>query len=350
MTWERLSIFMEKETSTLTTRTLLLIGLLASVFPFTHAEAQLTKLNVAYTGESPTQLAAFLAKETGIFAKNGLDVQVIRTTSSVAVMGLIAGELSILQVAAPTVITSALRGSDAVYVAAGVVTLDYWLMSGKAIKTGAQLKNGILGSSDLSGASFIASRFAVRKLGLDPDKDVAIIRSGGTPERLVGLRAGRIQATLLSPPTSFIAQKEGFNFLTDVAGLPFQHNGVVTTRKFIREHPDTVRRYVKSQIEAVHLMKTDRETGLKVLGKFLARQKDRDLIEKSYDVSMGEEVYPRKQYPTLPGIATVLEAMVKENPKAREAKPEDFVDLRFVKELDESGFIDSLYKKKPAKQ
>jgi hypothetical protein len=65
---------------------------------------------------------------------------------------------------------------------------------------------------------------------------------------------------------------------------------------------------------------------------------------------MGEEVYPRKQYPTLPGIATVLEAMAKENPKARDARPEDFVDMRFVKELDESGFVDNLYKKKPAKQ
>ena len=323
----------------------LLVVLLGFIFPCAHAQGQLIRVNSAYTGESPTQLVAFLAKETGIFAKNGLDVQVIRTTSSIAVMGLLSGEMAILQVAAPTVISANLRGSDAVYVAAGVVTLDYWLMSGKNIKNGAQLKNGIIGSSDLSGASFIASRFAARKVGLDPDKEIAIIRSGGTPERLVALRTGRIQATLLSPPTSFIAQKEGFNFLTDVTNLPFQHNGVVTTRKFIRENPDTVRRYVKSQVEAVHVMKTNREVGLKVLTKFLGRQKDRHLIEKSYDVSMGEDVYPRKQYPTLAGINTVLEAMAKDNPKAKEAKPEDFVDLRFIRELDESGYIDSLYKK-----
>jgi NitT/TauT family transport system substrate-binding protein len=326
-------------------RTGILAVLLGFIFPWAQAQGQLTRVNVAYTGESPTQLVAFLAKETGIFTKNGLDVQVIRTNSSVAVMGLLSGEMAILQVAAPTVISSALRGSDAVFVAAGVVTLDYWLMSGKTIKNATQLKSGVIGTSDLSGSSFIASRFAARKLGLDPDKDITIIRSGGTPERLVGLRTGRIQATLLSPPTSFIAQKEGFNFLTDVTSLPFQHNGVVTTRKFIRENPETVRKYVKSQVEAVHLMKTDRETGLKVLAKFLGRQKDRELIEKSYDVSIGEEVYPRKQYPTLPGIITVLEAMTKENPKAREAKPEDFVDLRFIRELDESGFIDNLYKK-----
>ena len=128
-------------------------------------------------------------------------------------------------------------------------------------------------------------------------------------------------------------------------GLPFQHNGVVTTRKFIRENPDAVRRYVKSQVEAVHFMKTNREVGLQVLGKFLGRSKDRELVEKSYDVSIGEEIYPRKQYPTLAGIKTILEAMSKDNPGIKETKPEEFVDLRFIRELDESGFTDNLYKK-----
>lgn len=306
--------------------------------------AQSIKLNVTTTGVSPTSLAAFVAKETGIFAKNGLDAQVIRATSSVSVLGLISGDLSIIEVAAPTVVRSNLRGSDVVYIAAGVVTLNYWLMSAKAIQTPGQLKGGIIGSSDLTGSSFVAIQYAVRKLGLNPDQDVAIIRAGGTPERLVALRTGRIQATVLNPPTNFIAQKEGFNVLTDVTGMPFQHNGVVTTRKFIRENPETVRKYVKAHIEAIHLMKTDRDTGIKVLMKFLkAKESDRELVAKSYNISMGEEVYPRTQYPSLAGLKTVLDAVAKEIPSAKDAKPEDFVDNRFIKELDESGFIDKLY-------
>ena len=326
-------------------RVLMFFSLLVSVLFCAEAHSQLIRINAAYTGESPTQLPAFLAKETGIFAKNGLEVQLIRTNSSVAMMSLLAGEMTMLQIAAPTVITSKLRGSDTVFIAGGVVTLDYWLMGNKNVKSAAQLKNGIVGTSDLSGSSFIASRCAARKIGLDPDKDITIIRSGGTPERLIALRTGRIQATLLSPPTNFIGQRDGLNFLTDVMGLPFQHNGVVTTRKFIRENPDAVRRYVKSQVEAVHFMKTNREVGLQVLGKFLGRSKDRELVEKSYDVSMGEDVYPRKQYPTLAGIKTILDAMVKDNPSIKETKPEEFVDVRFIRELDESGFIDNLYKK-----
>jgi NitT/TauT family transport system substrate-binding protein len=309
-----------------------------------QASGQATKLNVITTGISPTSLPSYVAKESGIFAKNGLDVQVVRATSSVAVMALISGELGIIEVAGPGIIRSSLRGADLVLVAAGVVTLNYWLMSAKQIKTAEQLKGGIIGSSDLSGSSFIAIQFAVRKLGLNPDKDVAIIRGGGTPERLVGLQTGRLQATVLNPPTSFLAQKEGFNLLTD---MPFQHNGVATSKRFIRDHPNVVRSYVKSQIEAVHLMKTDRQRGIAILMRTLkAKPEERELVEKSYNATMGEEVYPQKQYPSLAGIQLILDAMIKEEPKAKDAKPENFVDTRFVQELDDSGFISNLYKGK----
>ena len=312
-----------------------------------QAFGQLTKLNVLTTGVSPTSLPSYIARDSGIFARNGLDVQVVRGTSSIATMALISGELGIIEIAGPSIVRSSLRGADVVFVAAGVVTLNYWLMAAKHIKTAEQLKGGIIGSSDLSGSSFIAIQFALRKIGLNPDKDATIIRAGGTPERLVGLQTGRMQATVLNPPTSFLAHREGFNILTDVTGMPFQHNGVATTKRFIRDHADVVRRYVKSQIEAVHLMKADRQTGIAILMKALkAKPEERELVEKSYIASIGEEVYPQKQYPSIAGIQTILDAMVKEEPKAKDAKPEDFVDARFIQELDNGGFIANLYKGK----
>ena len=328
-------------------RTILSVILLGIMGLASEAPAQLTRLNMITTGISPTSLPSYVAKDAGIFARNGLDVQLVRATSSVAVMALISGELGIIEVAGPAIIRSDLRGADLVFVAAGVVTLNYWLMSAKQIKTAERLKGGVIGSSDLSGSSFISIQFALRKLGLNPEKDVAIIRAGGTPERLVGLRTGRLQATVLNPPTSYVAQKEGFNLLTDVTGMPFQHNGVATSKRFIREHPDLVRAYVKSQIEAVHLMKTDRQRGIAILMKTLkAKPEERELVEKSYHATMGEEVYPQKQYPSLAGIQLILDSMIKEEPKAKDAKPEAFVDARFVQELDESGFISNLYKGK----
>src|SRR4029079_8497851 len=124
--------------------------------------AQLTRLNILTTGVSPTSMPSYIARDTGIFARNGLDVQVVRGTSSIATMALISGELGIIEIAGPTIIRSALRGADVLFVAAGVVTLNYWLMSAKQIKSAEQLKGGVIGSSDLSGSSFIAIQFALK--------------------------------------------------------------------------------------------------------------------------------------------------------------------------------------------
>lgn len=322
-----------------------LFGLLIFTSP---VWAQVAKLTVSYAEGGPPDLPAFIAKETGIFTKNGLDVQLLRTRSTVSVMALISGELGIIQVAGPTVVESNLSGSDVVMIAGGTMTLPYKLMSESRIKTGKQLKGAIVGIASLSGVSIYATRFALKMLGLNPDKDVFMIVAGGTMERLIGLQTGKINATILSPPTIFIAEREGFSVLADVAslGLTFQNDGVATTRKFIKSNPDTIRKYIRSHIEAVHRMKTDRETGIRVLAKYLRQTKDRELLEKTYDYTVADDKLPRKQYPTLAGIKTILDLIGDRNPKATQAKPEDFVDMRFVKELDDSGFVDNIYKEK----
>lgn len=307
------------------------------------AHAQLIKLNVASSGISPTQITPYLAQESGIYAKNGLDVSVIRTRADVAVMSMLAGDTALIDVAGPVVIRGGLKGIDNVFIAAGAVSLNYWLMAAKAINTPQDLRGKLIGVAGLTGSTMVATRYAVTKLGLNPDKDIKTIQIGGTADRLTALRTGRIQATLLSPPTSLAAQKEGFNLLVDVAGLPFQDNGPVTTRKFIREHPDIVRRYAKAQLEAVHLMKTNRDMWIRVLGKYV--KVDRDILEKSYEVSTTEALFPRKQYPSLDAIRAALEQIAEDEPKAKASKPESFVDTSLIAELDKSGYIDSLYKR-----
>jgi hypothetical protein len=92
-------------------------------------------------------------------------------------------------------------------------------------------------------------------------------------------------------------------------------------------------------------MKTDRQTGLKILAKYL-RLDDKEILERTYDNSITENKLPQKQYPTLEGIKTILDQFAQKDPKARAAKPQDFVDARFVEELDKSGYIDSLYRGK----
>jgi NitT/TauT family transport system substrate-binding protein len=273
-----------------------------------------------------------------------LDVQLVRIAGNVAVMALIAGESPISQVGGPAVVASNLAGSDAVVIASGVVVAtDFVFVSQKDIKSARQLKGGVLGVSTLSGSAMLATHFALRKLGLDPNKDVSIVVIGQASDRFIALRTGRIQATLLTPPHWIIAEREGFNVLTDMGDLPFPFSTISTTRRFIGNTPDTVKRFVKSHIDAVHLMKTDRETGLKVLAKYLRQKQDREILQRTYDQSVSDAILPRKQYPDLAGIKTVLDLIG--DSKAAKAKPEQFVDIRFVKELDETGYIDNLYKR-----
>jgi len=205
-----------------------------------------------------------------------------------------------------------------------------------------------VGLSAFRGANPAATRFALQKLGLGP-KDVSLIVVGGTSERIASLRLGKIQGTLFSPPQNITAQREGFNALADVAelGLPFVHIGLATTRTFIRDNPETVRRYVKSHLEAIALMKTDRELAIKTLAKYLGQIKDRDVLAESYDAAAPDNRISRKQYPNLAGLQMALDLVSEDNPKAKSAKPEDFVDNRFIKELDDSGYIDNLYTGKP---
>ena len=321
---------------------ILAMSLVTSISFCSAVSAQLTKVTIGNNTLSTNGLPAWMAKEAGIFGRNGLDVQIVYFRGgTITAMALIARETPISQVSGPPIVSAALKGADAVMVAGGNVVSEYWLMSKPDLKTGAQLKGGSVAIATFGGLSDSLSRIALQKLGLNA-KDVTLVQIGTIPERLSALESGKVQAAMLNAPDNFRAQKRGLYNLMEVR-LPYQGIGVGTTRTFIRDNPDVVRRYVKSQVEAVHRLKTDREAGIKVLGKYLNIQ-DREVLEKAYDDAITDEKLPPKQYPSLEGIKKILEPLGEADPKAKAAKPEDFVDMRFIKELDDSGFIDELYK------
>jgi len=328
---------------------ILFISLLivAALVPNIVRSAQkLTPLIVAYSAISYDQLPAWIAKDAGLFAKNGLDVQpVYFTGGTTAAMALVSGDVAISQNAGPEVVNAHLAGSDPVFVAGGTITLDWWLMGRSEIKTPAQLKGGSIAISRFGSVSDFVARFALQRIGLTADKDVAVVQVGTNTDRFMAMASKRVEGAVFNPPTSFIGQKNGFTVLADVAslGLAFQHTGVVTTRRFIRNNADIVDKYVRAHVEAIQRLKSDRETGLKVALKYFGKVRDQESMEKAYDRYIRDSQLPRKQYPTLEGLKTVLTTLGEKDPKARAIKPEDLVDLRFIRELDQSGFIDTLY-------
>src|SRR5690349_13951248 len=301
------------------------------------ASAQLSKLTIGNNTLSAAGLPAWMAKEFGIFQRNGLDVQIVYFRGgTITTMALVARETPISQVSGPPMVSAALKGADAVMIAGGNVIAEYWLMTKPEIKTAEQLKGGAVAIATFGGLSDNMARIALQKLGLNPVKDVTLVQIGTIPERLTALDTGKVRGAMLSSPDNFRGLKRGLHQLMAVR-LPYQGIAVGSTRTAIREHPDIVRRYIRSQIEAVHLLKTDREAGLKVLAKYLTLQ-DNEILQKAYDDGVNDEILPRKQYPTAEGIKNILEGLADTDPKAKTARPEDFMDARFVKELDESGF------------
>jgi NitT/TauT family transport system substrate-binding protein len=325
------------------------ISVVISLSWATSGHAQATRLNVGYSAVSADQLPAWVAKDSGIFARNGLDVQVIFFTGgTTAMLALVSGDVPITQVSGPGLVNSALAGADAVFIAGGMTSLNYVLMGKPGIKTGEQLKGGTVAISRFGSATDTIARFALRNIGLTPGKDVTLVQVGSGPDRLSAILTGRVTAAVINPPSSFVAERKGLAIVADVAkmGLVFQHTAPATTRRFIREHPDTVRRYIRSQVEAVHTMYTDKEATIRALAKYMGSGVDREILEKSRDNVMTEAFYPKKQYPSVEGLKTVLDDVAERDPRAKTAKPEQFIDSTFIKELDASGFIDNLYKKK----
>ena len=311
-------------------------------------ERPLEKITIAYSSVSGNMAPLWITHERGFFRKYGLDVQIVFIESgSTAVQSLTSKEVAFAQMAGAGVLQSRLRGSDVVMIAGFLNTLDYQLMVEKGITRPEQLKGKTMAVSRFGSSSDFATRYALEKLGLVPEKDVSILEIGTQPARFAALESGRIQAAMIAVPLTVRAKALGFHVLADLQmlGLEYQHTGLATTQALIKSRPDLVRNVMKAYVDGIHYYKTNRPESIAVLAKYL-KTNDSELLNEVYN-DLGLTLTPQKPYPTLRGIDIMLRELAARNPKTKAARPEEFVDLTFIKELDTSGYIDRLYKTQP---
>ena len=302
------------------------------------------KLRAAYTVIAPTQANVWVAKEIGFFAKHGLDVDLVLLVGApLAVTALVSGETPIVHAGASAVVTSNLQGSGAVLVAGGASRFPYVLFVTDEIKRVEDLKGKKFGVSRIGGADNAAAITVLNNFGVK-ETDVTYVQAGSIPARLAAMQTNALQATLLQAPETLRAKEIGLRPLLDFTKLDveWQLNGVATTREFIRKKPDTVRRFVRAYVEASHYNITNPKGSQKVLQKYLAI-KDPKSVEEAYNEIVAKLTL-KVPYPTEPGIQLYLDQLKAKNPKAAQAKPADFTDLTFLKEIEASGFIEKLYK------
>ncbi|MBI4526148.1 MAG: ABC transporter substrate-binding protein [Deltaproteobacteria bacterium] len=307
-------------------------------------EQRQQKIVVAYSGLSGSQLPAWVAYEKGFFRKGGLDATLLFVEGGAkAVQTLISGEVAFAQIGGFSVLESRLQGSDVVIIAGFLNTMDYQLIVSRNITEPEQLKGKSVAVSRFGSSSDFAMRYALEKYGLKPNSDVTLVQIGSQPARLAALQAGKIQGAMMAVPHTLQAKKSGLNVLADLQmlGLEYQHTGLAATGTLIKTQPDLARDVVKALVEAIHYLKTHRKDSLEILAKYL-KTNDVESLEETYE-AVGLNLIAERPYPTLRGIRVMLREMAPKYAKALAARPDQFVNLSFVQELDRSLFIDRLY-------
>jgi NitT/TauT family transport system substrate-binding protein len=290
---------------------------------------------------SATQAPLWAAKEGRYFEKYGIkNLEVIQFSGGQPVTrALIGGDIQVSTTGGAAVINARLKGADTMIIARTVGVFPYTLYVSKDIRDPSELKGKRLAVSTVGGSGYVAMQYALRKLGLDPEKDVAMLQVGDFGTRLASLASGTVQGTLLLPHFSLRAKELGLKPLYDLVGSGIQYpiNQITARQSFIKSQRETVKNFMKGFVAGLARFRTDREFGTKVLGKNL-RETDAKILQETYDFWL--KVFPKAPYPGPEDATVFLEFMqVKEQRDWR-----DFVDTSIMDELDREGFLNSVYK------
>jgi NitT/TauT family transport system substrate-binding protein len=289
----------------------------------------------------------YITKKIGAFKRNGLDVDfLLLQGGSQALQVLLSGEIKLISGGGGTAAQRArFKGAGNLLVATYTPTMPYSLYVNSKIQDGKRLKGGKIAISRFGSSSDFAARFMVTRLGLDPSKDVTIMQIGNQRERMSALLSGSVDGSVVDAPNTLIARQQGFFELADASklGLTYPHNNIATTDRFIREEPQTVFNFLRAFVEGIAFYRTHKAETIQMIKEFL-RVSDNAIAEEAYDYY--SRITPAKPYPSADGVRGVLEEIALTDPSVKNARIEQFVDASFITKLDQSGYIDGLYKKK----
>jgi NitT/TauT family transport system substrate-binding protein len=307
---------------------------------------ELKRIRIGYPSLSFRQSNVWVAKEDGLFKKYGLEVEpIFLRGGQMATQALVAGDPPIVNIG--TVVQASLAGYNLVLVAAVETNYDQIVFARPGITKLEQLKGKNFGISGFGSATHYASTILVKHLNFDP-KDLILIPGGPDAERLAALSTGKIDATFFSSSGAPIARKAGFNELLQIAdlGVEVQGNGFATSREYIKSNRDVVKSALKGFVEAIYFIYANKKEAQRVFAKYM-RTNDPAVLEDSYQGYI--HMIPKKPYPTLKGIQFMLDMLAEKMPQARNAKPEQFVDLSFLQDLEKEGFFTEMAKRYPSK-
>jgi NitT/TauT family transport system substrate-binding protein len=306
----------------------------------------LDPVTVGLSATSSVNGAIWLAEERGLFKKHGIDITVTNVGGGAAraISAMVGGDIQFATAGGAAAISASLAGADVVMVASILNKGVQKLLARPPITNPKELIGKKIGIIGFGSASHTVLQLLLRTWNIAIDK-VQLVNWESSPSMLIAFDKGTIDAGVFTEPTVYIAEEKGYNVLADLADMDIYYlqNTLAVTRSYLRSHNDAATRFLKGYVEGIAYFKRNKKESLEVLKKKLRIEPQQEkYLEKSYDL-LASTYYNKAPYPSMQGVKTVLEFLSKDNPKAKAADPNSFVDSSIVRNLDQTGFINSLY-------
>lgn len=312
--------------------------------PLEAASAALKKIKVGYPSPSASFYPLFVTKEAGLFEKYGLEAELVYVQGVQLVQVHVAGQLDLSVISGVVFLQASVAGADLILVASSIDNQLMKVMAHPSISGPADLKGKRIGVTRFGSLTDLLIRPALNRWGLDPKKDVSLIQIGSMTDIATAISLKKVDAGVISFPTSYHAEKLGIKTLLDFAAdsaFDMPATTVSVSRRYSQSQRDVVLRFLKAYTHGTQRLLTDREMGIRALSKY-GGIKDQELLANTYDLFTSRYV-KKVPTPTVKGVENALNMLAETNPKIRERKAEEFIDASFMEELERTGFIKTLW-------
>jgi NitT/TauT family transport system substrate-binding protein len=309
------------------------------------ASAADRSLRVAYPAPAGAFLPLWAAQDAGIFKKHGLSVELIAVGSSTrGIAAMVSGYLDVMAGGGSSGITSQLQGYTDLALFANIIqTFLFSVMTQPSITDVSQLRGKRMGVTRFGGTLDFAARYYLKRHGMEPGKDVSFLQIGAMPDIAIAVASGAIESGVVGVPQNLLAKKQGLRELADLSeiGARYALAGFLAKRSFLSENHELMVRFMKTQVEAIHYVKTRPKEGMEILKRY-TRIDAPDILKPAYDLHI--KLFPRVPEIFPEDLKLVLEEVALTNAKAKTANPASFIDGRAAKDVIASDFVERLYR------
>jgi NitT/TauT family transport system substrate-binding protein len=286
-----------------------------------------------------------IAKDRGLFAKYGLVSEIVYIPGGTTnIQVLVSGSLDMSQLSGAPGVAANLEGADIVYILGLLDKLNYQLVTRPEIKSVEQLKGKKFGVSRFGSSADFGLRALLKRLGVDPVKDVSILQIGDEPARVAAIKSGNIEGTVVNAPFGSEAEKLKLNVIADSVKMeiPFFNTGLLGSKRYLDKQEGKVLNFLRAYLESIKILKTERDYSVKALAQF-TRVSNLKAIQEGYDY-FNNQLQP-VPYPSLEAMQAVVAQIAETNPKARSVDVKNYVSDRYLRRLEEEGFVKKIWGK-----